>query len=495
MAGRDRYTAAVSRGKLTTIFVLIAIICLGLSALLMPQRDARAVDAEPLLPFPPSEVTEVVFAGGETETQRLMRVSGDRWELRIGESPAVRWPVASDRARAFLRILDRLRGMPTGEDRGDSAASLTVIGGSGRQVTLGLPKGSLGGRAMVTLEDGAGVRAYVTTDELPRLLGARGFVGWMDARAFAGVEGRVTRVEIASGGGAMVLGSVGGGWRIESPFEAAAEVSLVEELVMGLRMLPVAEGRPERSEPPTDATVISVTTESRGAAEDGSVSSRVLEHRCVTLGPVSGGGRVPVLLSARVAGGGGLADMVSNALGPITASVDATRLTDLVRQPAFYIARRTLRAQPSDVRALDVALPSGAVVRVERDGESWRRDGEMVDGAEGAAIESLVELITVGVATVAAWSESGEVAGSQPLATITCGGLGGTTLETVRFGVAGLPAPAEDTRLHALLTVGGVLRYYPPEAGVGRAATWITGLTPALSGEVGPVDAAEPTAG
>ena len=485
----------MSRGKLTTIFVLITIICLGLSALLMPRRDAGAVDAEPLLSFPPSEVTEVVFAGGETEDQRLVRVSGDRWELRIGESPEVRWPVASDRARAFLRILDRLRGMPTDLQGEESTAALTVVGGSGQRVRLGLPAGSLGGRAMVTLEDGAGVRAYVTSDELPRLLGGRGFVGWMDARAFAGVEGRVTRVEIASGGGAMVLGAVGGGWRIESPFEAAAEPSLVEELVTGLRMLPMAEGRPERSEPPTDATVISVTTESRDAGEDGSVASRVLEHRCVTLGPVSGGGRVPVLLSARVAGGGGLADMVSDALGPITASVDAARLTELVRQPAFYIARRALRAEPSDVRALDVALPSGAVVRVERDGEGWRRDGEMVDGAEGAAIESLVELITVGVATVAAWSESGEVEGSQPLATITCGGLGGTTLETVRIGVAGLPAPAEDSRLHALLRVGGVLRYYPPEAGVGRAAAWITGLVPADPGGADPADAVGPSAG
>lgn len=485
----------MSRGKLTTIFVLITAICLGLSALLVPRDGAGVAGAEPLLPFPPSEVTEVVFASGETAAQRLTRVSGDRWELRIGESPEVRWPVGSDRARAFLRILDRLRGMPANVEEGEAAASLTVVVGSGERVTLGLPSGSLGGRAVVTLEDGAGVRAFVTTDELSRLLGPRGFVRWMDARAFAGVEGRITRVEIASGGGAMVLGSVGGGWRIESPFQAAAEPSLVEELVTGLRMLPVAEGRPEQSEPPTDATVISVTTESRGAAEDGSVTSRVLEHRCVTLGPVSGGGRVPVLLSARVADGGGLADLVSDALGPITASVDATRLTELVRQPAFYIARRTLRAEPSDVRALDVALPSGAVVRVERDGEGWRRDGEMVEGAEGGAIESLVELVTVGTAAVAAWSESGEAAGSQPLATVTCGGLGDTTLETLRLGVARLPAPAEDERLHALLTVGEVLRYYPPDAGVGRAVSWIAGLEPAVPAEVGPVDAVGPGGG
>ncbi|QKK09049.1 MAG: hypothetical protein HND58_13355 [Planctomycetota bacterium] len=145
--------------------------------------------------------------------------------------------------------------------------------------------------------------------------------------------------------------------------------------------------------------------------------------------------------------------------------------------------------------ALDVALPSGGVVRVERDGEGWRRDGEAVEAAEGAAIESLVELITVGVATVAAWSESGEAEGSQPLGSITCEGLGGTTLETVRFGVAGLPAPAEDSRLHALLTVGGVLRYYPPEAGVGRAAAWITGLVPAEPGGADPAEAVEPSAG
>ncbi|MFG0259834.1 MAG: hypothetical protein ACF8LK_05720 [Phycisphaerales bacterium JB041] len=485
----------MTRGKLTTIFVLITIICLGLSALLLPRSGELAAAAEPLLPFPPSEVTEVVFSGGEGAAQRLVRVPGDRWELRVGESPVVRWPVGSDRARAFLRILDRLRGMPTDAEEAAPAAWLTVVGGADEPVRLGLPSGSLGGRAVVRLDDGSGERAFLTTDELPRLLGPRGFVPWMDARAFAGVEGRVTRVEIASGGGSLVLGSSGGGWRIESPFEAAAEAALVEDLVTGLRMLPVAEGRPEPSEPPSDATAITVTTESRVAAEDGSVTSRVMEHRCVTLGPVSAGGRVPVLLRTRAVEGGGLAGLVSDALGPVTASVDAAGLTELVRQPAFYLARRALRGQPEDVRALDVELPSGAVVRVQRDGAGWRSDGEALDAGARSAIDSLVELITVGVASVAAWSESGEVEGSQRLATITCGGLGGTTLETVHIGVARLPAPAEDTRLHVLLTVGGVLRYYPPDADVGRVVAWLAEMAPPARDETGPVNSVEPAGG
>ncbi len=508
-----RYTQFVLRSKLITILLLVTVICLGLSLLLMPQPDAIDARPESLMPFPPSGVTEVALAAGDHGSQRLVRmgITADRWELRLeGEdgAPEIRWPVGSDRVRAFLRILERLRGMPsdktTGEPAGVVASRLTVTSGDGAAFTLGLPHGSLGGRAVVTVESPEGPRTYSTTDELPRMLGGvgvgeQGFLAWIDARAFAGIEGDVTRVEVVSGGGqpggALVLEQRRGGWRIASPFDEAAEDALVEELVRGLQMLPMAEGRAARSEPPRDATAISLTAEQRqawgdgGDGADGTVVSRSVVHRCVTLGPVSGGGRVPVLLSAvQEAGGGtgrgtgrgtGAADSAeeqSFVFGPLTASVDAERLRDLVRQPAFYLARRALRAEPSDVRALRVVLPSGTEVRAERDGEGWVRDGEPVGAQEASAIESLVELMTVGVAAVAAWSQGGELRGSELLATVACEGFGGLTLETVRFGVAGLPAPAEDTRLHALLTVGNVLRYYPPEAGVGAAAAWIAGL-------------------
>ncbi|MDQ7014231.1 MAG: hypothetical protein Q9O74_10080 [Planctomycetota bacterium] len=502
------------RSKVITILLLVTVICLGLSLLLMPQRDTIDARPESLMPFPPSGVTEVTLAAGDHGSQRLVRmgIAADRWELRLkGENgaPEIRWPVGSDRVRAFLRILERLRGMRgmwgmssdgagKTEAPGTAGSRLTVTAGDGAEFTLGLPRGSLGGRAVVTVESPEGPRTYSTTDELPRMLlgggggGGQGFLAWIDARAFAGIEGEVTRVEVVSGGGqpggALVLEQRRGGWRIASPFDEAAEDALVDELVRGLQMLPMAEGRAARSEPPRDATAISLTAEQRQARGDGgngTVVSRSVVHRCVTLGPVSGGGRVPVLLSAvqeagrgtgRGTGAADSAEEQSFVFGPLTASVDAEGLRDLVRQPAFYLARRALRAEPSDVRALRVVLPSGAELRAERDGEGWVRDGELVGAEEASAIESLVELMTVGVASVAAWSQGGELRGSELLATVACEGFGGLTLETIRFGVAGLPAPAEDTRLHALLTVGNVLRYYPPEAGVGAAAAWIAGL-------------------
>ncbi len=479
------------RSKLITILLLVTVICLGLSLLLMPRSDGVDARPEPLLPFPTGTVNGVELAAGAHGTQRLVRVgaAADRWELRLeGENgaPEVRWPVGSDRVRAFLRILGRMQGMPsgktTGEDAGVPGFRLTVTAGDGERFLLGLPRGSLGGRAMVTVETPEGPRAYLTTDELPRLLGEQGFLAWIDARAFAGIEGNVTRVEIVSGRGALVLERRRGGWRIGSPFDEPAEDELVNELVRGLQMLPVAEGREGRAEmveqtgQPTGATALSLTAEQREAGTDGEVASRSVVHRCVTLGPVSSGGRVPVLLSAARVAGADAATGASLLFGPLTASVDAERLGELVRQPAFYLARRALRAEPGDVRAIRVVLPSGVEVRAERDGEGWMRNGEAVGAQEASAIESLVELMTVGVAAVAAWSEGGVLPGSETLATVACEGFGGLTLETIRFGVAGLPPPAEDTRLHALLTVGDVLRYYTPEPGVGAATAWIAGL-------------------
>lgn len=466
------YTPTEMRQKLTTIFLLITVICLGLALLLAPRSAERTAPAEPLLAFPPSEVAAVEASLPDGSRQRLERTAPDRWvlELDSGEAEPVRWPASADRVRAFLRILDRARGVATEQEVSEGAARLAVRSQAGAETTLALPRATLGGRAVVGVTGGgAPDGVYATTDELPRLIGDRGFLPWIDDRAFAGVRGRVVRVEVESGGERLEITREAGAWRIIRPFEAPAEAALVDELVERLRTLPIAEGRVAEVEPPADATTIRLGAEERLARGDGTVDISESVHRMATLGPVGAGGRAPVVLAA---GSGDDAEP----LGPLTASIDAASLTELVRRPSFYLSRRALRAEPADVRSLAVTPTGAAAVVVERDGSGgWR----MADGgaAQGPGVERLVELLTSDAAPVAAWSEAGLPEGATVLATVECRGLGGVTLGTVTLGVAPLPEPGQDRRDQALVVSGNVHRYYAPEAAV-EAVRWVAGLRP-----------------
>lgn len=488
------YTPSVTRTQLITALCLVMVICLGLSALLFPEATDRTPARARLIAFAPSEVARVEVRLPDGSIQTLTRIAPDRWQIELAGN--TRWPASTDRVRAFLRILDRSTGIPATETPPPAATTLTITSDLGMATTLGLPAQFLGGRAVVHVQAGNAPEPtptptpFITTDELPRLLADDGIVSWLDQRAFAGIEGRVNAITVTSAAETMTITRSGTGWRIGSPFAAPAEASLVAELVAGLQPLPFANAEPSaaRSEqlpPGADATTITLTATTRLPLPAGSITTETMIHTLTTTGPVGQSGRVPVSLSAATSdaqppGTRHPDTQYKNSLGPLAATIDAARLGEIVRRPSFYIARRAVGAQPTDIQSLSLALPDGTTLRVSRTGSSlsgpgWTRDDAPLPAAESAAIEALLALLTQTPATVTAWSGS-PPADTTPLATITAIGLGGLTLATVDLAVAPLPEAAEETRAYALLTTGGISRYYAPESAV-EAVRWVAGLS------------------
>lgn len=486
------YTAPVTRSKVIAILVLITVICLGLSALLLPESTDRAAEPVRLISFAPSQVVNVDVRLPDASTQRLSRRSSDAWEVLLptttdpaGARP-VRWPASTDRVRAFLRILDRLRGLPASDSPPPASTTLTITSELGETATFGLPAASLGGRSVVHVQPRSAAdpssAPFVTTDELPRLLADGGIIHWLDQRAFAGLGGRVTEIAVTSAAGTMTIARRGAAWRIESPFPAPAEPALIDELLAALLTLPFASPTtPERAsrEPPppyADATTITLTASTRRPSPDGSIATETTRHTLTTLGPVGQSGQVPVSLLAASVG-----PDTEPLLGPLAATIDAQRLTEIVRQPAFYIARRAVAAEPSDIQALALVLPSGTTIDLVRTPAGWARDGTALPTPDATPIEALVTLLTRTPAAVTAWSDQPLPQGSTPLATIDCRGLGGLTIATVSLAVTPLPdqagATPPDSRAYALITAEQIARYYSPESAV-DAVRWVAGLEP-----------------
>jgi len=478
----------VTRAQLITALLLVTVLCAGLAALLAPEAAENTPKPARLVAFPPSEVVRVEVRLADGSTQRLSRQTPDSWWIELPahnqphDAPPIRWPASSERVRAFLRILDRAQGVPA-EDAAEPAAhtTVTLTSEGGQAATITLPASTLGGRAVVFVGSGDGTARspLLTTDELPRLLAGGGMLNWLDPRAFAGLDGQITGLSITTPAGEMRLGRAGAGWRIASPFDAPAEAGLVDELLESLQTLALASPSTEVATPGDSATRITLTTVARRSGADGSVQTRTARHTLATAGAVGQSGQAAVVLE-------GASDAPhdphdphdpdADRIGPLGGTIDAARLAEIVRQPAFYIARRASTAQPSDIRSLRLTLPSGEVIEVARTDAGWAREGVELAAADAGGVESLVELLTLREASVAAWSETAP-AGGQHLAAIEGQGLGGLTIANAGLAVSPLPGQAEDTRAHAVLLDSQIARYYSPESAV-EAVRWVAGLTP-----------------
>ncbi|HZW08613.1 MAG TPA: hypothetical protein VFF69_01800 [Phycisphaerales bacterium] len=471
----------MTRSQLITLLVLVTIICLGSALLLLPERRVTALQPERLVQFAPSQVREVVVEPAGGPAQRLLRTGPDRWEIELpaqGEGAAVRWPAATERVHGFLRILDRLRAAPAEAPGAAPALWATIVAEGGERVAIGLPAAPLGGRAVVQAgPDRASARPLVTTDELNRLLVGPGLSGWLDPRVFAGIEGQPVEVAVLSGGDEMRLVRSGGGWRIGSPFEAAAEASLVQELLVGLQALPFtaadASVAAERSGAPA-ATSVRIVTEARRPAAGGEVVAEQATHELRTLGAPDAGGRIGATVEILESAAEG---SEATAAGPLHVELDASRLTALVRQPAFYLARRVLHGTAGDIHGFVFQYPSGAERRWDRVGEGWAVAGAPVPPAGAAALDNLAALLTETPAPIAAWAGEAGAPGAEPVAEIACLGFGGAEIGRLALSVAPPPAAAADQRQHAVAITAGVARYYPPEAVV-EILRWIVDSEP-----------------
>lgn len=474
----------MTRAQLTTALLLITVICLGLAALLLPEAADRAPAPVALVGFPPSQVARVEVKLTDGSTQRLDRTAPDRWTLTLPTESAATtgWPASAERVRAFLRILDRLQGTPADELLGRDAArstkpgpTLTITSEAGDTASIELPASSLGGRALVRVSSGApddpAPRAYVTTDELSRLLGPDGMLLWLDARAFAGVTGQVNQVSVTSVGATMTLTRTGASWRIESPFAAPAETSLLTELVENLQTLAIASPSTHAEPPTADATTITLAATTRTAGPDGSVSATTRTHTLRTLGAVSQSGQVPVVVES-------FGETAEPLAGPLGATIDASRLTEIVRQPSFYIARRATNAVPADIRSITLTPAGAAPIELARTDTGWSRDGAAIGAEDAAAVDALLNLLTTTEAAQARPADD-MPGGAQPLASITARGLGGLAIARVDLAVGPLPDQSADSTAHALLLADGIARYYAPDAPIADAVRWVAALRPA----------------
>ncbi len=479
----------MTRSQLITALLLLTVICLGLAALLLPEAADRTPTPTRLVPFPPSQVESVEVRLPDGTAQRLTRGGPDAWTIELSAGAAsedaapIRWPASGERVRACLRILDRADGVPA-EEAVEPATStaLTITSEAGETATITLPTSTLGGRAVVFTASGRQGEAtpLLTSDELPRLLAGGGMLHWLDPRAFAGLDGQVTGLSITTPAGEMRLGRAGAGWRIESPFEAPAEAGLVDELLESLQTLALASPSTEAPAPGDSSTLIALTTVARRSGADGSVQTRTARHTLTTAGAVGQSGQAAVVLEGASDDPHDPHDPDAphdpDRIGPLGGTIDAARLAEIVRQPAFYIARRASTAQPSDIRSLRLTLPSGEVTEVARTDAGWARDGVELLPADAGGVESLVELLTLREASVAAWSET-PPSGGQHLAAIEGQGLGGLTIANAGLAVSPLPGQAADTRAHAVLLDAQIARYYSPESAV-EAVRWVAGLSP-----------------
>ena len=472
----------MTKGKLITALVLMTIVCLGLSALLLPDSGLQGPVAERLVPLSPSQVAAVEVRPAGAEADTLLRDGPDAWSILLAGQTGderVRWPADADRVRGFLRILDRLRAEPAEQPAADAPATIVRISGEkGEDCELGLPLSSIAGRSIVqrTLPGGA-TGAFVTTDELSRLLTRGGLRNWLDTRAFPGAEGQVVGVGVQSAGLEFIVERSPSGWRIQAPFAAPAEASLVEELVDSLRTLPCTP-MPDLVVPASDAgaspTTLTLTTERRQALADNTIEKRTRVSTLRTIGPIGTSGVVPA--TAQTAGTNGAP--TDAALGPLTVELDAERLTRAVRRPEFYLARRVLRAAPTDIRGVTIERAPGEVATWTRTDAGWQGPAGPASETDAQALQGLVELLTQRDAPAAAWMGDGLPQGAQILATVRCAGLGGVSIATVQLGVGPSPEGAEDRRMQALLIADGVGRYYSPESTV-DVVRWVAPPPPA----------------
>lgn len=454
-----------------TLLVLVTIICLGSALLFLPESGDAPAEPIALLPFPTAQVQEVVVEPASGGPQRLSRTAPDRWEIELppagaesGDDP-VRWPASTERVHAFLRILDRLRATPTESDDAPEPAIRVRIRGDDRTASIGLPATSLGGRSIVQFRESADspARSLVTTDELTRLFAGPGLSGWVDARPFAGLEGRPQEIAVASAGSEMRLVRAGAGWRFTQPFEAPAEASLVEELLRNLQTLPFSVSAPSAPTPaqPNPHTRITVVAERRTPTASGDVATETATHTLSTAAAPDAAGRIAAIVTVAEQPPG---ESARTRAGPLAVDIDAQSLVSLVRRPSFYIARRAIAAAPGDIHAFVITYPSGAAIRFDRAGQGWSEQGEPIPPAGGAALDGLASLLTEVTAPTASWVGSERVEGADPIATLACLGLGGAVIASMDVGLAALPAPAEDQRKHAVITGEGVARYYTPES-------------------------------
>ncbi len=471
----------MTRSQVITALVLVMLICLGLSALLIPLQPDPTTNSTRLVPFPPSEVAAIEVRLTDGSTQRLTRQAPDSWQVQLPSD--INWPASTSRVRAFLRILDRITGFPATEAPPPASTTLTITSEPGSTATLALPAVSLGGRAVILVSDESTTEPtpFITTDELPRLFTTGGLLQWLDQRAFAGIQGQVTAITVPSAAQTMTITRSASGWRIEAPFAAPAETSLITELLAGLQTLPFANPQaPARSTEPdspyADTTTITLTATTRRPPPDGSLTTETTTHTLATTGPTTQSGQIPVSLQATTtAPDDPQSANAQPTLGPLHTAIDATRITELVRRPAFYIARRALSAQPTDIQSLTLTLPSGSTLHLARAGTGWTMDDAPLTEAEAAAIDALIVLLTHTPAAVTAWTEKPLSPSATPLAIIAAHGLGGLTLATVHLTVAPLPNAADDGRDYALLTTDNLARYYTPESAI-DAIRWLASL-------------------
>ncbi len=298
------------------------------------------------------------------------------WVARVGTSPddaANDWPADSPLVEQWLLALRQVTAVGTpepGAEAGPERFRLTIAYRDGRERTIVLGPGALGGREVVRVEEGGRTRtALIDTSLRSRLVSAGDqrplAIRAMRSRSVIADALSATRIELTTPAGALELRREGRQWRMIEPVKAPADPTGVMGLQNALEQLRVErffdEGEPEegRAAMNQPRAQVRVVRTARLLDADGSVTSRVDEHTLMIGGPADPASRTVWAVPA---------------YGRRVVTLAASSLPALFVDPARVVSPHASSALVADVQSLRIMpSPDNPVERVNfvRRGDAW----------------------------------------------------------------------------------------------------------------------------
>lgn len=434
----------------------------------------------------------VLWEDGKPGAQFSREPVTGEWLLTApGTTP---WPVAVERMRPFLRLMNDVARVPAEADASLSGGSTTLefamVDGSARTVRIG--SAPLGGKVLAMIdtkgEGSSDSRGVLIDDGIRKMVQPESLVAWRDARLVprAGVE--PSRVYLENAATKLAISRVQGRWGITSPMICPASEDAMKALVRQ-----IASMKGDRIMDEVDANgpivgasepVLVVRLESDLRITSGSdIQRRTLVEEVRVGKPADMSG---VNYYATVAAS--VTDAATNAStalwGPTTIVIPKDKLETLKADVAAYASKRSLPFPGADVNGISLALdaePMGAAIsgasgateippanvghQFKLTLKGWAAMDSSggvlpLEGASAAGVAGLARALGDIDSAAIGSTASEEV---RPLARCTVTGVGGAGSETVRLGVG-----TDAGRTILVVQNGPVFRVYNDE--------WVAGL-------------------
>lgn len=364
--------------------VLLAGIALWVVRSNRPGAAAGSPDAlapgEPVIAAQTIDVVRVSLIGDGVR-DHLVRTAltseqPGAWVVRLGPSPddpADDWPADSPLVEQWLLALRQVTAVGTPEpdtEPGPERLRLTIAYRDGRERTIRLGPGALGGREVVRVDEGGRTRtALIDTTLRSRLIPAGEqrplAIRAMRSRSLIPDALSATRLTLSTPAGQLELRREGRQWRMTEPVKAPADPTAVMGLQNALEQLRVErffddtepeEGRTAMNRP---RAAVRIARTARLLGPDGTVTNRVDEHEVTIGGPADPASRSVWAMPP---------------YGRRVVTVAASTLPALFVDPARIVSPHASSALVADVQSLRITPSSDSTVErvvFVRRGDSW----------------------------------------------------------------------------------------------------------------------------